>query len=190
MSRPLPLRHGGAPVDAAVTLRGAHVSLERAGRRLDAVVARDGAAIEVRADGRAIRCVAARGPRNVWVAIEGRTYVFEIEHREDGAKGAGDGADEIRAPMTGRVVAVAARAGAPAREGDLLLTIEAMKMEFKLTAPEDGTVLEVLCAEGDRVELGQLLARLAPDGAEGGGGADGGGTSGGDAADAARGDAS
>ena len=71
-------------------------------------------------------------------------------------------ADEIRAPMTGRVIAVAARAGMEAHEGDLLLTIEAMKMEFRLIAPRDGTVAEVLCSEGDRVELGQLLARLDP----------------------------
>ncbi|HEU4333549.1 MAG TPA: hypothetical protein VFT32_03560 [Candidatus Eisenbacteria bacterium] len=31
-----------------------------------------------------------------------------------------------------------------------------------MTAPEDGQVLEVICAEGDRVELGQLLVRLKP----------------------------
>jgi biotin carboxyl carrier protein len=64
--------------------------------------------------------------------------------------------------MTGRVVSVAATAGLKAKEGDLLLTIEAMKMEFKLAAPEDGEVLEVACAAGDRVDLGQLLVRLRP----------------------------
>jgi biotin carboxyl carrier protein len=37
-----------------------------------------------------------------------------------------------------------------------------MKMEFKLTAPEDARIEEILCADGDRVELGQLLVRLAP----------------------------
>lgn len=168
MSRPVPLRFGGAPLHAAVTLRGSRVTLERGGRRFDAVVACEEAAIEVRSRYRSVRCVAARGPRKVWVALEGRTYVFEIEHREDGAPGAGSAPDEIRAPMTGRVVAVASTAGAAVREGDLFLTIEAMKMEFRLTAPEDGTVLEVLCAEGDRVELGQLLVRLAPDATTGG----------------------
>ena len=35
-------------------------------------------------------------------------------------------------------------------------------MEFKLTAPEDARIEEILCADGDRVELGQLLVRLAP----------------------------
>jgi len=35
-------------------------------------------------------------------------------------------------------------------------------MEFKVAAPGDGIVLEISCAPGDRVELGQLLARIAP----------------------------
>jgi biotin carboxyl carrier protein len=77
--------------------------------------------------------------------------------------------------MTGRVLSVAARTGAAAREGDLLVTIEAMKMEFRLTAPEDGTVLEVACEEGDRVELGQLLVRLEPASAAGNAGGEAGG---------------
>ena len=62
--------------------------------------------------------------------------------------------------MTGRVAAVEARAGDEVSEGDHLLTIEAMKMEFKVTAPVAGTVLELSCAAGDRVELGQMLVRL------------------------------
>jgi len=42
------------------------------------------------------------------------------------------------------------------------VTIEAMKMEFKVVAPEDGRVEEIRCAAGDRVELGDLLVMLEP----------------------------
>lgn len=167
VSRPLALRHQGKAIDASITLQGRSAVLERDGRRLEATIARDGAWIEVRSGDRVRRCAVARGGRGVWVAIEGTTYFFEAVEREAGARGAAVAADEIRAPMTGRVVAVAAVPGSVAREGDLLLSLEAMKMEFKLTAPEDGTVLEVACAPGDRVELGQLLIRLKP-AAEGG----------------------
>jgi len=167
VSRPLTLRHGGASIDAALTLQGKRAVLERDGRRLEATVARNGASIEICSAGRVARCVVARGGRGVWVALEGTTYFFETVEREALARGAAIAADEIRAPMTGRVVAVAAIPGMAAREGDLLLTIEAMKMEFRLTAPEDGAVLDVACAPGDRVELGQLLVRLKPVTAEG-----------------------
>ncbi len=169
MSRPLAVRQGGASIDALLTLRGRSAILERDGRRVEATFSRDGAWIEIRSADRAHRCAVARGGRGVWVALEGTTYFLEVEQREAGARGAAVAADEIRAPMTGRVVTVAALPGTDAREGDLLLTIEAMKMEFKLTAPEDGAVLEVACAPGDRVELGQLLVRLKPSAAAEGG---------------------
>ena len=168
MSRPLGLRHGGASIDAALTLQGKRAVLTRDGRRLEATIARDGAMIEIRSADGVARCVVARGGHGVWVALEGTTYFFEAVEREAGARGTAVAADEIRAPMTGRVVAVAATPGMAVREGDLLLTIEAMKMEFRLTAPEDGAVLDVACAPGDRVELGQLLVRLKPAVAEGG----------------------
>ena len=120
--------------------------------------------VEIRSGDRVVRCGAVSTPRGVWVALDGRTYLLERAHRDAAAPDGAPATDEIRAPMTGRVVAVAARAGEAASEGDLLLTIEAMKMEFRLTAPEDGVVAEVLCAEGDRVELGQLLVKLKPGG--------------------------
>jgi len=138
--------------------------LAREGRRIEAEVQRVDDWVEVRSGDRVARCGAVVTSRGVWVALDGRSFFLERVHRDAAAPDGAPATDEIRAPMTGRVVAVAARAGEGAREGDLLLTIEAMKMEFRLTAPEDGMVAEVLCAEGDRVELGQLLVRLKPGG--------------------------
>ena len=122
---------------------------------------REGFWFQVRSGESVSRCAVARGRRQTWVSCEGRTYVLEEDHPEAATKGAAS-TDEIRAPMTGRVVQVAAEKGASVREGDLLVTIEAMKMEFRLTAPEDGIVSEVLCGAGARVELGDLLVMLEP----------------------------
>ncbi len=152
----------GQPVEAELNLRSPHAVWTREGKVIDANVHRDGDWIEIEQGGRTTRCAAVATPRGVWVTHEGRTYFLERPHREAAAVEGARSTDEIRAPMTGRVVTVAARPGMGAREGDLLLTIEAMKMEFKLSAPEDGAVTEVLCVEGDRVELGQLLIRLKP----------------------------
>lgn len=163
MSR-LALRWEGRPVEADLELKAPRAVLAREGRRLEAEIRRADDWIEIRSGDRVARCGAVVSPRGVWVALEGRTYLLERAHREAATTEGAHVSDEIRAPMTGRVIAVAAQAGSAVAEGDLLLTIEAMKMEFRLTAPEDGTVAEVLCAEGDRVELGQLLARLDPKG--------------------------
>jgi 3-methylcrotonyl-CoA carboxylase alpha subunit len=159
----LALRWEGRTVEAELELRASHATLAREGRRLEAEIRRENDWVEIQSGERVARCGAVASARGVWVAFEGRSYFLERAHREAArAHDDASAADEIRAPMTGRVVSVAAREGIKAREGDLLLTIEAMKMEFRLTAPEDGTVSEVLCAEGDRVELGQLLVRLKP----------------------------
>jgi len=161
MSRSLRLTHGASRVALAYERRGDHLSLDLGGRPVQADVRREGIRFEVRIGDRVTRCAVARGRRGVWVACEGRTWLLEEERPEASAKGS-PSADEIRAPMTGRVVQVVARKGAPVKEGDLLVTIEAMKMEFKLTAPEDGVVEEIRCAEGERVELGDLLVVLEP----------------------------
>jgi biotin carboxyl carrier protein len=69
---------------------------------------------------------------------------------------------DVRAPMTGRIVAVRVKPGDGVKAGDVLVTLEAMKMEYRLAAPSPGTVAEVKCAQGERVEIGTLLVILKP----------------------------
>ncbi len=69
---------------------------------------------------------------------------------------------EIRSPMPGTVVAVSLANGSRVESGDTVLTVEAMKMEHKLTAPVAGTVQHT-AKPGDLVKLGELLATITPD---------------------------
>jgi len=154
------LRHDGNVLAVTYERKGERIALDFGDRHLDADVTRDGSWFTVGSGGKKTRCAVARGRRGVWVSCEGRTYLLEDDHPEE-AKGSAS-TDELRAPMTGRVVQVAALKGASVREGDLLVTIEAMKMEFRLVAPEDGVVADVRCAAGERVELGDLLVQLEP----------------------------
>ena len=78
------------------------------------------------------------------------------------APGADEAAGGLRAPMPGTVVAVAATQGAEVRAGDLLVVLEAMKMEHRVTAPEDGVVSSVSVAVGERVAAGDVLVVLEP----------------------------
>ncbi|MDX1658545.1 MAG: biotin carboxylase N-terminal domain-containing protein [Nitriliruptorales bacterium] len=68
-----------------------------------------------------------------------------------------DVAGATRAPMPGAVVAVAVEEGDEVETGDLLVALEAMKMEHKITAPFDGTVTEVAVSEGDQVDSDAML---------------------------------
>lgn len=69
-------------------------------------------------------------------------------------------ANQIGAPMPGMVASIAVSVGHKLKEGDPLLTLEAMKMFTTVTAPADGTVLEVLVSVGTTVESKDLMIRL------------------------------
>ena len=66
----------------------------------------------------------------------------------------------ITAPMPGKILAVKATAGTAVKRGQVVLLLEAMKMENEIVAPQDGTVASVNVAVGDMVEPGATLATL------------------------------
>jgi 3-methylcrotonyl-CoA carboxylase alpha subunit len=66
----------------------------------------------------------------------------------------------LSAPMPGKVVSFAVKAGDKVKAGQALAVMEAMKMEHTMTAPVDGEVLELLYATGDQVNEGAELLKL------------------------------
>ena len=72
----------------------------------------------------------------------------------------------LMAPMPGAVLNTAVAAGDTVEKGQLLLILEAMKMEHRISAPQDGVVEAVHVQEGDQVENGQLLVTIADVGGE------------------------
>ncbi len=70
------------------------------------------------------------------------------------------GSVKVNAPMPGKIVAVKANAGDAVKKGQVILVLEAMKMENDIVAPEDGTVAGVNVAVGSTVEAGETLATL------------------------------
>jgi biotin carboxyl carrier protein len=95
------------------------------------------------------------------------TRVYQLEPRDprrarkSGAAGTHDGPLEIFAPMPGRIVKVLASAGAEVNTGDSLIVIEAMKMQNEIRAPRGGRVEQIRVVEGEGVESGAPLLRLA-----------------------------
>lgn len=70
------------------------------------------------------------------------------------------GAVKINAPMPGKILKVAVSAGQAVKKGDVIMVLEAMKMENEIVAPQDATVASVNVSAGDSVEAGVLLASL------------------------------
>jgi len=70
------------------------------------------------------------------------------------------GAVKINAPMPGKILSINASAGQAVKKGDVIMVLEAMKMENEIVAPQDGTVAGINVAAGDSVEAGAVLASL------------------------------
>lgn len=67
---------------------------------------------------------------------------------------------QICAPMVGKVVSVDAKVGDQVKKNDVVVTLEAMKMQIKVYAPSDGEVAEVNIAAGDVVSTETVLVAL------------------------------
>jgi acetyl/propionyl-CoA carboxylase alpha subunit len=144
---------------------------QRAGERLTITRAGESAEIEilafgdgeavVRSGGRTHRLHVARDGDVLWVSEAGRTWVFRKVAPEAvaAAAHAGDTA-EITSPMAGRIVKLACAPGDAVSEGQILVVLEAMKMEYQLRSPFAGTVETLNGAEGAQVGHGEVLVAL------------------------------
>ena len=92
-----------------------------------------------------------------WVHVNGHTMQFELI--EPGASSADDEGG-LSAPMPGKILEVHVSVGQSVKSGDVLMVMEAMKMEHKIVAGSDGVVEAIHFAEGDQVPQGAELLSL------------------------------
>jgi biotin carboxyl carrier protein len=98
----------------------------------------------------------------LWVHFEGRTFVYENPLRKKfGQKGAGKAkSGDLMSPMPGKITKLLKKEGDQVAAGDVVLVMEAMKMEYTLKADVAGEIKTVSCKVGDQVALGKLLVRI------------------------------
>ena len=94
----------------------------------------------------------------VWVSLDGHAHGFEEPDPRAEATGSSDGT--VRSPLQGTVVAVLVGEGALVEKGQLLVTIEAMKMEHRIEAPCAGVARAVSAQPGDQVAGEAVLLRI------------------------------
>ena len=113
-------------------------------------------------DGTRTRLAYAAGtPDARWVFLEGRVYVVAGTQPSRAAKGRrthDEGA--LASPMPATVVAIAVEPGQRVSKGDVLVMLEAMKMELPIKAPRDGIVKTIVCRPGELVQPAVPLLEL------------------------------
>ncbi|MFY0676371.1 MAG: sodium-extruding oxaloacetate decarboxylase subunit alpha [Neptuniibacter sp.] len=113
------------------------------------------------------------GPQTYTITVNGQNYVVQVTEGGDisavapaaapaapAAAPAGD-AEAVPAPLAGNIWKVQVAAGQAVQEGDVLVILEAMKMETEVRAARAGTVSSVDVKEGDAVQVGDTLLTLA-----------------------------
>jgi len=105
---------------------------------------------------------------DVWVTVDGEVFLLEATQGTRGSHGAGSASGGVQGlppvdiaafspPMAATVVRIAVKPGDRVEDGDVLIALEAMKMELPIRAPRAGTVRAVHCREGELVQPGQVL---------------------------------
>lgn len=96
-----------------------------------------------------------------WIFIHGSTYVIPKVEKTFNPSEA-ESSNVVRAPMTGTIVQVHVKEGAKVKKNDLLIEMEAMKMQYKIEAPMDGLAEKILCKKQDIVGHDDILIELNP----------------------------
>lgn len=110
------------------------------------------------ADGRQLRVLGHEGKGRLALLLDGSAFAGELS-QESRASATGGGADpsDFTAQFPGKVRKLLVAAGAPVAEGEPLLLVEAMKMEFAVRAPAAGRVLKWRVSEGQQLQPGDLF---------------------------------
>lgn len=108
------------------------------------------------------------------ITVDGTAYTVEVEDLGAGAPAAAPApipaaapaaapapapaaGVPVAAPMPGKILRVAVSVGAPVKNGDLVLILEAMKMENEIFSPADGVVKEIRARDGETVNTGDVM---------------------------------
>ena len=115
--------------------------------------------LKIELGGRVIKCVISEGEENKFVFIDGN--IFKVKRIElTGQKRTGKKEIGLNSPISGTVVSIKINEGDTVKKDDVIMVIEAMKMEYIIRAPYNGKIKKVNFMEKDQIEIGQTTAEL------------------------------
>lgn len=115
--------------------------------------------LKIKLGGRAIKCVISEGEDNKFVFLDGDIFKvkrIELTGRKKTKKKEGD----LNSPISGTIVEVKAKEGSKIKKDDVIMIIEAMKMEYLIRSPYDGTVKKIHFKKKGQIEIGQITAEI------------------------------
>ena len=159
MARRIHLSEGQREWTADVN--GDEVSIEGQAQPI-VIVPEEGARFRIDGTESTLACIATKSGDVMWVSIDGHVFEFRAAAAPTRrGRAAARDQDAFTPPMPATVVRILVKPGDAVRTGDVLIALEAMKMELPIRAPRDGRVLTLHCREGDLVQPGTILLEFA-----------------------------
>lgn len=154
-ARALSLDISGQPIDISARAQDGDWQLQIDDRSLTASGELRGEQLSAELDGRRLTANSVSdGDKHVLFLEDGSTLRYQLRRYQSGEQEQHGG---LLAPMNGRIVSLLVKPEQAVKRGDVLLIMEAMKMEHSVTAPADGSVTQFHFAEGELVEGGAVL---------------------------------
>lgn len=156
--------HGEHQVEADVRREGDTVTV-RIGEteHVFRIIGEDNGRLELELDGGKVHVVEIVGPD---LRVDGRPFALTARkappHVPGAMRGAGGpgGATSVKPPMPGKIVKVAVSAGDHVQPGEVLVILEAMKMQNEIVSPIEGTVKSVGVKEGESIDSKRVICEI------------------------------
>jgi len=155
---PKRLQISGAGVDWTAEVSADQIALTPGDRSV--AVSREGDRLRVTGLPDSFVGAAAVSGDEVWVTVNGEVFTFAVTHGSRRARAESRDHDVFTPPMSATVVRLLVKPGDHVRQGDVLIALEAMKMELPIRAPRDGMIKAIHCKPGDLVQPEQQLLEM------------------------------
>lgn len=118
--------------------------------------------LEISINGKQVEVLAQKIAGEIWFHYEGATHKYVPKAMQSHGAGAAGVQDptQITAPMPGKIIKIFVKANQQVAEGETVIAMEAMKMEYNLKATKKMVINEIRCKEAEAVSLGAVLVTL------------------------------
>jgi len=116
--------------------------------------------ITIKIGDRIIKSVITEGDKEKFVFVDGEVFKVRPVELTGVKKSKKKKVGDLTSPISGKVVSVKVKNGVSVKKGDVLMVIEAMKMEYLIRAPYDAKIKKINFKEKDQIEIGQNTVEL------------------------------
>jgi 3-methylcrotonyl-CoA carboxylase alpha subunit len=108
---------------------------------------------------RVIKCVISEGDDNKFVFLDG--HIFKVKRIElTGRKMTKKKEGNLNSPISGTIVEIKVNEGSNVKKDEVIMVIEAMKMEYLIRSPYNGIVKKIFFKKKDQIEIGQITTEI------------------------------